>query len=389
MAAASNFFASACALAASFLLFFSQTLWAADMTLQTTGSEKGSYESNPLMLLHGATPLWGSTISPDIFFKDATPTTQLNLSLLLDENIFNQISFDSTDIQNDVALSKKIQRWAASLEQRTVYDTTRTSELSSFDFNVGNIRHLGLFIAPQISYSPTSVDTINFLGSAAASRYESSAFTGYNLYSVTPGYTHNFDPRNAGVFSILAQRYQTTNGADIAIDNITPTVGWNTTLAPELKANASIGFQTTRQYGGNPEDQRRSLQYVFATDIAYQGQQDVINLKADQVQYPFGNGTEALLRTFALNEVHNLNAKFSLALDASYQTALYPAHPPSNSLNALATGSSGIIYHATDSINVSANYKYRYETLTDTSQTAQDNIFMLAFAYIPNAWAFR
>src|ERR1700742_4177117 len=69
------------------------------VNLQFVGSETGSWESNPLMLINNTNKsLYGSITTPELTFTDKTPTSLLNADVQLVENIFNQSNFDSTDL---------------------------------------------------------------------------------------------------------------------------------------------------------------------------------------------------------------------------------------------------------------------------------------------------
>ena len=77
----------------------------------------------------GAKPLWGSITSPELTFNGKTPTSLLSVDALVNENLYNQESFDSTDLHSKVNFNEQMQQWGFQLLQTTDYDTTRTSEL--------------------------------------------------------------------------------------------------------------------------------------------------------------------------------------------------------------------------------------------------------------------
>lgn len=337
------------------------------------------------MLRQNAQSLYGSVTSPGFVLKDATPLNQLSFDARVDENLFNQSAFDSTDLHTRFGLSRQIERWAASLQQTVDYDTTRSSEPTNYGLTVGNARHLGLSVAPQIAFKPTPLDQLSLAGNVTASRYDSSAFTDYSVYSLTPSYTHHFTPLNAGILSFLAQRYQTTSGARYAIDNYSPSLGWITSLTPRLSAKFLAGVQATRPSGETSSSETWSWQYVFSADVLFKGDQDLTHFIATRSQYPFGNGTDALLQTFSIKEEHKLNPAFSLNLEASYQSADYPTATDS-SLDTLVSGRSGLTYYANDHLAIKAAYQYRYETLTNTSASIHDNMITVGVSYSPQAW---
>jgi len=384
-------------LAAGMFLFSFETVFADDtasqipggVTLQAVGSETGSWESNPLMQFGKTKSLYGSITTPELIVNDKTPTSLLSVDALLNENIFNQSSFDSTDFHDKLGFNTQTQRWGAGFQEQTDYDTTRTSELFPTGLNgvIFNkaVRHFGISGAPQVSFSPNATNKFALAGSAAFVTYDNPVFANYDLFSVTPSYTHNFDPLNAGVFSLQAQRYQTTNGPPVFDDSIGPSIGWIGTLTPRLSAKATVGFQESRQFGSGAVQASWSPQYTFATDIGFKGQQDTTHFLASRNNYPFGNGTESLLTSFSLTEIHDLNQRFALNAGATYQSATYQSTAVGN-LDYQVIGNGGLTYHATDRLDVAATYQYRRETLVGTPGNAQDNMVTFGLIYRPRPW---
>jgi hypothetical protein len=356
------------------------------LTVQAIGSETGSMESNPLMLTQGAKSLSGSITSPELIINDSTPTTQLNLDNLVNENIFDQSSFDSTDLHSTNTLTTQNQRWMASLLEKTDYDTTRTSELSAYGISTTPVRHLGFTVTPQTSFSPSETDKYSLVGSVQTSQYATSQYSNYELASITPTYSHNFDPRNTGTFGIQAQTYKTTSGLANTVDSIGPSIGWIATLTPKITAKATVGVQESRQYEEGIAPQPWSLDYIYSVDVSYKGIQDVTDFISSRSEYPFGNGTEALLTSTSLTETHILNPRFSLNFAASYLSGQYQLNT-TGSLQSLWSGNVGLTYHATEHLDAAAAYQYRYENLTNTPGNAQDNIFTIGIVYHPKAWA--
>jgi hypothetical protein len=359
-------------------------------SLQFVGSETGSWESNPLMLQTGEKPLWGSVTAPELIFNGMTPLSTLNVDALVDENLFNQTDFDSTDLHGKVNFNEKMQNWGLQIQQQTDYDTTRTSELSPVGINnfISNVpvRHLGLDFAPTVSYTPTPTDKVSLTGSIQDSQYDNPIFANYLMSSVAPSYTHDFDPLNSGLFTLQAQQYQTTSGPSVTVNSVGPMIGWIGKLTPRFTAQVSAGVQGSDQYGGGVlQSSPWTLQYIYAADLAFKGEQDTTHFTATRADYPFGNGTESLLSSYALTENHALNPRFSLNFGASYQSADYLTSSPGD-LQALMTGTGGLTFHATERLDITASYQFRYETLVSTNASARDNLGTLSLVYRPQAW---
>jgi hypothetical protein len=361
------------------------------LTLQATGTETGSWESNPLLTIHGAQPLWGSVTTPELVIDDKTPTDLLTMDALVNENIFNQQSFDSTDFHNKFNFTTQTERWQANFQEATDYDTTRTSDLFPAGLNgvILNepVRHFGVTMSPELSYSPETTNKFTMAGSAAVDTYDNPIFADYDLYTLNPSWTHTFDPLNAGVLTFQVQRYQTTTGPQTTDDNVGPSIGWIGTLTPRLTAKATVGIQEWRQFGSGAGvvQEPWSLQYTFAGDLNFKGQQDTADLITSRTDYPFGNGTEALLTTYSVSDSHNLNELLALNVGVSYQTGSYQSSAAGD-LNYLATGTGGLTFHATDRLDVVGTYQYRYETLNGISGNAQDNLFTIGVVYRPQPW---
>jgi hypothetical protein len=358
-------------------------------SVQFIGSETGDYESNPLMLNGGGRMIYGSVTTPEIVFNGKTPTELLNVDALVNENVFNLSNFDSTDVHGKVNYTDKSEQWLFTLKQNTDYDTTRTSELFPTAFNGSlstvPVRHLGLSLAPEVDYNATAIDKISLAGSIQDSQFENPIFVNYGQAVITPGYTHEFDPLNSGTFNVQFQRYETTSGPQVYSDSVAPQIGWISKLTPRLTGQVSAGIQASRQYGSGAIQVPWQLNYVFAADLGFKGQQDNTHFNAARNDYPFGNGTDSLLTTYSITETHDINPLFSVNVGASYQTATYQS-TATGDLDYLLTGSGGLTYHATERLDIAATYQYRRETLISTPGNATDNMATLGVVYHPLAW---
>lgn len=352
------------------------------LQVDIAGSETGQWSSNPLLATGDVKALFGSTTSPEITLKNATPTSSLSLDTRVDHNQFNQSAFNSTDAHANADTSLQNQRWQIGSHLLADYDTTRTSEITDFGLHNVIARHTGLGVAPQVSYTPNALDTFSISGSAASSRYNNSFFTDYATYAVTPSYSRHVDPLNTGTFSVQAQRYQSTKGPSIRIDSLGPMLGWQTALSPRFSFHASAGAQTARQYNGGVAAGSWTWQPVFAAGLSFKGKEDSIDLDGTRSQFPYGNGTEALQTKYEVEARHALNSAFTLTFGGSYVTASYQVFTP-DTVDNLATGHVGIDYHMTEHIDLDAHYQYRIEQLTGSGATPKDHAVMLSLAYHP------
>ncbi|HEU5047116.1 MAG TPA: outer membrane beta-barrel protein [Rickettsiales bacterium] len=352
--------------------------------IEIKGKETVSWDSNPLMLATGAKSLFGSVTSPELILRSTTPIASISADTRLDENIYNQSDFNSTDVHEDINLKKQLEQWGAAIEGRADYDTVRTSELTTYGLNLPSVRHTGLSAAPELSYQFTSIDRVALDGNVIHSTYNNDAFVDFNVFSVTPSYMHSFDERNQGLFSIQTQRYQATSGNKTRVDSVGPSVGWVTQLTPRLTGKITAGVQKSWQAASATADASQEWNYIFTADLAFKGKQDTTDLTATRSQYPFSNGTETLLTSFALKETHNLNSKVALNAAGNYQFAKSPpASTTTINLDREYGASAGAAYHVTDHVDLDTTYQYRNETLTGVNGNIPDHLVLVSIAYHP------
>jgi len=355
------------------------------MTLSPMITQSGTYNTNPLLLSTGQQTLIGSVTVPELVFDDVTPTSELKSDTSVVENVFNHSTFDSTDLHSSDTITTKNERWSLGATGKIDYDTTRTSEVSTFNIRSVPVRHLGLDAAPQVSYNFLPTDKLGLNGDIQTSHYATSAFTNYETYSLTPSYTHDIDPLNSAVFQLQTQRYQATRGPTNINETVGPTVGWLGKLTPRLSITANVGVEFIKQIQDNAPQTSWTPEYVFNADVAFKGEQDKVDLVASRSEYPFGNGTEALLSTFSLADKHALNEKFSLNTSGSYESGTYQTSATGN-LKAITTLDGGLAYHVTEHLDVAGTYQYRYETLVNVTKSIDDHSVNFGLVYHPQAW---
>lgn len=352
------------------------------LSMQLMGSQNFTWDTNPLLVSSGEKTIFGSVTSPEFILRDSTPTSMISTDTLVNENLFNQSAFNSTDLHESVGMNTQTLQWAAGMQAKFDYDTVRTSELSTFGVNIPNVQHTGFTVSPQISYSPTLADKVSLNTSMSRSLYDNAAFINYDTYDIKPTYAHNFNPNNTGIFAIDAQRYTTTVSNGITTDSIGPTVGWISALTPRLTAAINGGFQKSMTTGGGSQ-----WNYVFGGDFSYKGLQDVADLQASRSQYPFANGTETLLTSFGITDTHTVNQYISLNGGVVYQLANEPQSVSATQANLSSQfmGNAGLAYHIFPRVDITTSYQYRDEKLTGVNGTIQDQVAMIGISYHPLA----
>ena len=353
---------------------------ASGLTLNETLSQTASFDSNPLLLTAGAKPLYGSVTSADTVISSATPALQLNADTLLNANAFNQTDFNSIDVHSKAGVTQQGERWAASLVEKTDYDTTRTSELSGFDLSTRPFRHLGFEADPELSFKPSEIDKVTFDGSYTTSQYQNTVFSDFDVFSLTPSYVHNFDPRNAGILTVQAQRYETTDNQRSTTDTIGPSLGWISALTPEVAAKMTFGAQTSKQTQAGSPSTPWDLQYIFSGDLTFRNQRHAVELVASRAEYPYGNGSEALLTSVTANDIYQFTPVLSLNFGAGYQSSTYQS-TQAGDLQTAVFVNLGSTYTVNNKLDLTAAYQFRYETLADVQSRAEEHVLTLSLAY--------
>jgi hypothetical protein len=346
------------------------------------GSEVLTWDSNPLLLPSGAQSIFGSVTSPELIINDKTPISSFHSDSLLNVNIFNHSDFDSTDFHEKLAMDRHVEQWEAGIAGNFDYDTTRTSEIVTYGLDLPRVHHTGWGVTPDIAYRFTSVDKITLQGSYHRSTYDNDAFVDYEVSSLSPFYEHSFDPKNKAIFTLNAQWYESLESTRDKVNSVGPTIGWMTLLSPRFSIRVDAGFQKSwEEPAFGPSSS--SWDYIFDGDLSFEGEQDITHLIASRSQYPFANGTSTLLTAFSLTEAHALNKLISLTAEANYQSTDQPSEAVGINLDREYGLGAGLLYHLFEHWDMTANYKYKNETLTGISGSINDNTVLVGITYHP------
>jgi len=380
----------AVALLVSFITFVNNRAHAQEVsdgtTLEATLSQDMSWSTNPLMALHGARSLWGSTTSPQLSLTKKTPLSLYGLNFKVNQNAFNQPEYNSTDLYAQADFVRQNQRWKIDLPKTISYDTTRTSETVGYNVQAINSRHLGFSVSPQVSFSPSPRNTWSLSGAATLSEYEKKDyFTDYETVTASPSFERKFDPNNSGFVNLKFRRYQTTRDNATRVDSVGGNLGWRTVLSPRLKADASLGAQERREYNYGVPIDSWTLNTIYSGNLSFSGLQDNIDVSASRGQSPYGNGTEALETSFSFSNEHKLNEAFSYNISASFLMADYQKASEGD-METLTNGHIGLSYKIIKNIDFTAGYNFRYETRTYQTETVKDSTISVGLIFRPNMW---
>ncbi len=347
------------------------------------GKEIWSIDSNPLKSSTNSDTLMGSETSIGLTLGDITPTHKIYLDTLVNYNRYDNSDFNTTNLHETLGLFKSNQRWLVGIEGKYDYDTTRTSEITSFGISAPSVRRTGISFAPQISFNPTPVDKLSLNSSLSRVEYDNSAFVDYKSFSLNPTYAHNFDPNNAGILTINFQRYQTSNASESRTDSIGPSLGWTSLINDRLNTKITAGVEQAKQSNQLSTSRSSRLNYVFSAAANFKGLRDIASVTASRSQQQFGNGNSSLLTSFDISEAHSLNSKITLNANSNYSYTDYTSSSGVNLDNQFKI-SGGVAYHLLEELDFTTNYQYIDQKLTGTSDSVKEQILLIGVAYHPN-----
>ena len=362
---------------------YAQTLAAPPpaVNIQLQASETWQYDSNPLRQVRNNISISGTNSTVSLTLNDNTPVSQFSAMSQVDQGLFDDNKFNSTDFHEKANLFTKNERWSAGVGGTLDYDTTRTSEITNYGISIPSVRHLGWSASPEVDFTPTLGQKIRLAGYIAQSTYDNVAFTDYDFYQLSPSYSYSFDAINTGMLTIKGERYKSKSGTANTIDSYGPSLGWTRIISPKITAKVAAGAEYSTQSTPNASD-KSQINYVFSGNLAFKEQQDNLVLYTSRSQQPFGNGSSALFTTFKANETHSLNDKLALTGMASYRYADYLQKTGVN-LDREISGSAGIQYRFLTNLDINTNYQYNNQTLTNTSGAIKEHMFLVGLSYHP------
>lgn len=357
---------------------------AGNWDIKSSIKQEASYHSNPQMLINNEEEIYGSITTPSISLESKTPTSTIFLKSSVAQNLFNESEYNSTDFYSSARLKRKIERWEAGLNAGFNYDTTRSSELTTFGVDTLNERHWGFNIAPEITFTPSTKNRITLSGGLNTSRYDNSTLhTDYNVYSAGFSWGHMLSQFSTGFFSLNARRYQTQNNLDETVDSIGPSLGWKMVVSEKLTTMLTIGSEASRQKSKTTTTTHKWIwNSIFSGSVNYKDEQHNLTVKVSRQQQPYSNGSSSLLTSLSFDERYHFNEKFTGNVSAEYQDSKKSSLSSSN-LKSRIYSNAGITYHLTKQADLGASYKYKQEKLTNSSSTQKDNAFLLRVRYRP------
>jgi hypothetical protein len=357
---------------------------AGNLTVETTLDQSAKVDTNPLLQRHGEQTIFGSVTHPSVALTDETPLTSLKLNGALTENLYNRSAYNSTDVTAKANLARRNQRWEVSVAGNVAYDTTLSSEVTTFGRDVGSVRHLATDVKPRLTFRPSALEMFILSGGYQRSSYESNAYTNYHVTTVSPAYQIAFSPTFMGTLSVDAQRYEAEDDSKFRFDSLGPSIGFLSQMNERLSLSAAGGFQEGHEsfVEATSADKAWTLSAVYNVALAYQDETDSVNLTAMRRQQPYANGTESLLTTFGLSLNHAINKTLTAKAEGSYQFS-DRSKISVDSLDYQIDGKVGLAYKLAKDVDLGGSYRRKAERLVGASSLAIEDVGLLTLTLHP------
>lgn len=350
-----------------------------------TLSQNATYDSNPLRLVNQSKALYGSETTAALLLDSHDPMSLLQLNSIVMRGQYNDTDFNSTNIHEYLTTGRHNQHWDISLDGRFDYDTTRSTEITSFGIRAPNVRNTRYSVTPGIGYRFAPNDKIGATFNGIKSSYDNAAFIDYTSYNGSTYWKHKLDARNSVLFTVANQHYQTDEGPKSTTTTLSPTVGWVWEYSDDLTAHINVGEQKTKQdtslVGAKDNSQ---WNYTYSGALTYKTQRYITDAKISRDQRPFGNGQSVLLTDLNLRESYLINDRLSARGSVGYRKATYVAAPVVTSLDDEYSASAGIAYRIMKDLDAVGTYSFtRQKLLGALPGTVTSNSVIVGVTYHP------
>lgn len=338
------------------------------------------WNSNPLMLRDGIRGIYGTEAKVLVGFQREMLSSSFKADLTAAQNKYDRTEFDSTDFYAKVVFEKTYERTVLGLTGTYDYDTTRSSELTTFGREVGTGRRNSYSIQPTFAFKATPRTMIGLSGKWQETRYESDSLSDYRIASLSPAINHNLTPLQIATLSFQVQRYSLLDSSDQYIDTFGPSLAWAYNFHPVWTLNLSTGYLASRIHGYTGVAEQWDKNLVYGSSLKYSGLQHNSNFSVTRSRQPYANGTEAYLTTLEASDRYKINQNLDLEFKGNYQFAKNPPQSSDN-LEKAWGGSAGINYKIGMNWGANASYKYRSENVANQSDAADQQIVRVGISY--------
>jgi hypothetical protein len=337
------------------------------------------YDTNPLMRERNASAIIGTETTASLGYNKETTKTALKSGVSATRNQFNDSKFSSSDLHGFTGLKLDRKRWQISLDAVANYDTTRTSELTTFNLDIDSTRRASYSVTPSVSYSISPRNLIALSGGWNEIRYDDTSLTDYRVYSITPAFAHNISPKQQVQFSWLFNRYQSLDNTRQRVNTTGPSVSWTYVFRPYLSVKLSGSLLKTKYFGYATTAKQDDYTPTYASILNYTGNKHDLELSVVKSRQPYANGTESYLTTFAVRDKYKVNQSVSLNLGAQYQDAKQSLIS-TNNLETAWNVYAGASYMVSRDWDLTASYKHKEETLTNNNSSADQDMLRVGLS---------
>jgi hypothetical protein len=338
------------------------------------------WNSNPLMLRDAVRDIYGSEAKAYIGFQQEMLTSYIKGDFTAVQNRYDQSEFNSTDFYAKVSMEKTYERTVLGLTSTYDYDTTRSSELTTFGREIGTGRRSAYTVQPTFAFQATPRTTIGFSGRWQEVRYESESLSNYRIASISPAVSYHLTPLQIATLSFQAQRYSLLDNSEQYIDSLGPSLAWSYNFHPIWTLNLSTGSIASRIHGYTGVEDQWDRNMVYGMSLKYSGLQHSSVFSATRARQPYANGTEAYLTTLEASDKYKVNPNLDLEFKGNYQFAKNPPQFNDN-LETAWGGNLALNYKIGMNWAASASYKYRSEDLANQSEPADQQIVRVGLSY--------
>ncbi|OAI21803.1 MULTISPECIES: hypothetical protein [Methylomonas] len=420
------------------LLVTAMALWpvgchALELLLQPDFRFKERYEDNLRLQPKPSRDNWISTVSPSLTFGYLADNNELKSSFRWNELIYHGESeldfsekiaginhlFNGERFKTDISAN-----YAKESSINTQLDLTGSGDVQTL------VPRNTKSIAPNISYSLTEKDTVQFSFSYVDVAFDRKPnltnairYSDYDNTQYSATVSHVFNEQFSGNISASYAEFNSGNGnipieTRIFVSNgstiipitisgnqayaqksqtLTYQAGMQYTVNETTQIALSAGLRDTNtqsssltRFPGFPtnstEQSSSTIGHVFSANLLHAEEWGNLNLSAGQQLNPASSGTQQQSTTFGLQSKYNLTERLSAGFNANYlisesQSTLNSAN--TNTSRTYLTISPNLRWRWTEDIDLDLSYTYRDRTYESLNQTSIGNGLQLQFSYQP------
>ncbi len=338
--------------------------------------EVAIYSSNPLMRRDNVFSIIGTETIAALNYNNETTRTALKSKLFVTRNQFNNSKFSSTDASGFTGLRLDRNRWKVAVKTKIDYDTVRTSEITTFNFDINSTRKISYSVEPSISYDLSQRNFVTVSGSYNNKRYEDNSLTDYHTYSITSSFSHNMSLTQLIQLSLLFNQYKSLDNSKQHVNTAGSSISWSYAFKPYLSIKLSGSLLKTKYFGYTNSKQQNSYTPTYEAILNYTGKNQYTSLSIIKSRQPYANGTESYLTTLAMQNRYALSKNMTLNLEAQYQDAKQPPISGDN-LETAWNISTGTSYKFSRNWDLTTSYKHKEETLTNDNNAARQDVIRI------------